>query len=219
MTTYSDSLHQYIVDLFVRQDLALTEGQRAAEAEGLPAISVNAEEGRFLQVLVRAAGVSCALEIGTLGGFSGTWIARGLVPGGKLITLEMNPHHADIARQNFDRGGVADRVEIRVGDAHQMLDQIVREDIPCNGPFDFVFIDADKTGYPYYFGWALDHVRIGGLIAAHNAFRLGKVVETADLDEGDRVMQAFNRLVADEPRVLSTIYPAGDGTLLAVRIA
>ncbi|HVN54782.1 MAG TPA: O-methyltransferase [Anaerolineaceae bacterium] len=219
MTTYSDSLHQYIVDLYARPDAALVEGQRIAADAGLPAISVNPEEGRFLQVLVRAAGVRCAVEIGTLGGFSGTWIARGLPHGGKLITLEKDPHHAEIARQNFARGGVTDRVDIRVGDAHQLLDQIAREDIACNGLFDFVFIDADKTGYPYYFSWALDAVRVGGLIVAHNAFRGGRVLATGDLDEGDRAMQEFNRQVADEPRVLSTIYPAGDGTLLAVRIA
>ncbi len=219
MTTYNDSIHQYILDRFVPADEALLEGQRAAEQAGLPAISVNLEEGRFLQVLVRACGVQRALEIGTLGGFSSTWIARGLLPGGCLVTLEKDPHHAEIAHQNLVRNGVTEQVEMRLGEAHQLLARITREDVPRDGPFDFVFIDADKEGYPDYFAWALDNVRTGGLIAAHNAFRHGKIIATADLDEADRAMQAFNRQVAAEPRVISTIYPAGDGLVLAVRVA
>jgi caffeoyl-CoA O-methyltransferase len=167
-----------------------------------------------LQFLVRACGAVRALEVGTLGGYSGIWIARGLVPDGKLITLEKEPAHAEVARQHFTSAGVTDRVEIRVGNAHLLLQELASE-----GPFDFVFIDAEKPGYPAYFDWALEHTRLGGVIAAHNAFRGGSVAgERAD-DDFSETMRDFNRRVAAEPRVISTIYPAGDGTLLAVKVA
>ncbi len=217
MTVYNDQVNKYIVDLFAAPDAALEQIFRRTPELGLPAISVKPEEGRFLQFLVRiAAGQSQqprALEIGSLGGYSGTWIARGLPPGGKLITLEKEPAHAEVARQHFQLAGVADRVEIRQGDAHELLTGVA-----ADGPFDFIFIDAEKQGYPDYFDWALENVRVGGVIAAHNAFRKGSVAGTAEADQYTAIMQAFNRQVANEPRVISTIYPAGDGTVVAVRL-
>jgi caffeoyl-CoA O-methyltransferase len=180
----------------------------------LPAISVNAEEGRFLQFLVRACGATKAVEIGTLGGYSGTWIARGLARGGKLITLEKEPKHAAVARAHFERARVADRVEIRVGNAHQSLEALSGE-----RPFDFVLIDAEKDGYVDYWQWSLANVRVGGVIAAHNAFRHGAVVDPNNTEDLPELMRRFNRMVADEPRVISTIFPAGDGTVIAVRVA
>ncbi len=214
MTIYNDQLSEYIVNLFVPQDAVQVAVLEDTPKKGLPTINIKPEEGRFLQVLVRSIGAKRALEIGTLGGYSGIWIARGLLPGGKLITLEVEPHHASVARQHFIRAGVGDRVEIRVGNAHHTLQDLVAE-----GPFDFVFIDADKTGYPAYFNWALENVRIGGLITAHNVFRKGSVVGLGAADEFTADTIAFNHRVAAEPRVLSTIFPAGDGTLLAVRIS
>ena len=214
MTNYNDQLSRYITDLFAGEDEALRLAREESPRKGLPAISVNPEEGRFLQFLVRACGASKALEIGTLGGYSGIWIARGLAPGGKLITLEKDSYHAQVAREHFAAGKVDDLVEIRVGNAHQLLAELVAE-----GPFDFVFIDAEKEGYDAYFDWTLENTRVGGVIAAHNAFRGGSVIgERAD-DAYSEVMRSFNRRVAAEPRVISTIYPAGDGTVLAVRIS
>ena len=213
MVTYDEKASQYITDLFAEEDQALELTWEDTRSKGLPAISVRPEEGRFLQFLVRASGAKMALEMGTLGGYSGIWIARGLVEGGKLITLEKEPYHAKVAREHFAAAGLQNRVEIRVGDAHDLLDQLVSE-----APFDFVFIDAEKTGYPDYFDWALEHTRAGGVIAAHNAFRGGKVLEPGAEDEGTATMRAFNRRVAAEPRVTSTIYPAGDGMVLAVKI-
>lgn len=213
MTHYNDRLSQYITELFAPADDAMRRAWEDTPKKGLPAISVKPEEGRFLQVLVRACGATKALEIGTLGGYSAIWIARGLAPGGKLITLEHEAKHAAVAREHIAAAGLADQVQVRVGNAHDTLPSLTGE-----GPFDFVFIDAEKPGYGAYFDWALANTRLGGVIAAHNAFRNGQIVNQ-DRDADNEAMRAFNQRVAGEPRVLSTIYPAGDGTLVAVKIA
>lgn len=212
MTIYNDELSGYIAELFA-QDQDLEAVKEAIPRKGLPAINIQPEEGRFLQVLVRACGVKKALEIGSLGGYSGTWIARALAPGGKLITLEVEPRHAEVARQHFIQTGVADRVEIRQGNAHDLLGSLSEE-----APFDFVFIDAEKSGYPDYLEWAVGNVRIGGLIAAHNAFQYGAVLRP-EPGSVAFTMDVLTRKVADDPRLIGTIYPGGDGTLLAVRVA
>jgi caffeoyl-CoA O-methyltransferase len=204
----------YISELFARQDPALIRAWEESPKKGLPAISIQPEEGRFLQLLVRACGTKLALEIGTLGGYSGIWIARGLVEGGKLVTLERDSLHADVAREHFALAGVADRVDLRLGDAQGWLPRLVAE-----GPFDFVFIDADKPGYPAYFTWALENTRLGGVIAAHNALRGGKVAEPGEHDENTRIIRSLNLQVAGDPRLISTIHPGGDGMLVAVKIA
>lgn len=214
MTVYNDQVNKYIVDLFAVQDQALLHALEDSVKRGLPTINVKPEEGRFLQFLVKACGVKKAVEIGTLGGYSGIWIARGLLPGGKLITLEKEPRHAAIAREHFQEAGLESMVDIRIGDAHSSLQHLQQE-----GPFDFVFIDAEKTGYIEYLNWGLVNIRQGGLIAAHNAFRKGSVIGLVEKDAYTEMMQAFNRRVADEPRLLSTIYPAGDGMLVAVKVS
>jgi len=214
MTVYNDSLSQYVTDLFAAQDDGLRHALEDSPQRGLPAISIKPEEGRFLQFLVRACGARKAVEIGTLGGYSGIWIARGLWPGGKLITLEREPKHAEVAREHFAAAGVADRVEIRVGDALETI-----KSLSADGPFDFVFIDAEKSAYNAYFDWALAPgvVRIGGVIAAHNAFRRGALVDPRNTEADTEALRAFNRRVASEPRVISTIYPGGDGMVVAVK--
>lgn len=214
MTTYDDRHSQYITELFARPDEALQQVWEGSSRRGLPAKSITPEEGRFLQVIARASGAGKALEIGTLGGHSGIWMARGLAPGGRLITLERDPHYARAAQAHFAVTGVADRIEIRVGDAREQLSRVAAE-----GSFDFVFIDAEKTDYIEYFDWALVHTRVGGILAAHNAFRFGAVVGSQTDDIKTEAMRAFNRRVAAEPSVISSIYPAGDGTVVAVRIA
>lgn len=214
MTTYNHSLSQYITDLFAQHDKPLQVAWEETPKKGLPSISVKPEEGRFLQFLVKGSGTTKALELGTLGGYSGIWIARGLSEGGKLITVEVDPRHAEVARQHFSNAGLFDQVEVRVGDAQLILPELVSD-----GPFDFIFIDADKPGYPDYYEWAVENTRIGGLIAAHNAFRGGKVLASQYSDELVEIMRVFNQRVAADPRVLSTVYPAGDGTIIAVRIS
>jgi caffeoyl-CoA O-methyltransferase len=205
---------EYISELFARQDPALIRAREGSLKQGLPAISIQPEEGRFLQLLVRLCGTKLALEIGTLGGYSGIWIARGLVEGGKLITLEKESLHAEVAREHFTLAGVAERVDLRIGEAQDWLPRLRAE-----GPFDFVFIDADKPGYPAYFAWALENTRLGGVIAAHNALRGGKVAEQGEHDENTRIIRLLNRQAADDPRLISTIHPGGDGMLVAVKIA
>ncbi len=213
MTTYNDELSQYISNLFAPEDEVLQKTWENTREKGLPAINVKPEEGRILQFLTRACGAKKAVEMGTLGGYSGIWIARGLVPGGKLITLEKEPYRAEVARDHFAMAGLSDVVEVRVGNAHDLLNALKSE-----GLFDFVFIDADKTGYEAYFNWALENLHPGGIIAAHNAFRGGSVLEDSGIDESTATIQTFNRFVANTPNVISTIFPAGDGMVIAVKI-
>ena len=213
MTIYNDQISQYISSLFAVEDEALRKAREDSPKRGLPSISIKPEEGRFLQFLVRACGAKKAVEIGTLGGYSGTWIARGLLPGGKLYTLDKDSKHAAVAQEHFAAAGLEGKVEILIGDAHQSLIEIKKL-----APFDFVFIDAEKPGYPAYFDWAIENIRPGGIIAAHNAFRKGSVVSKGQDDDHSELMRQFNHQVASEERLVSTIYPAGDGTLISVKI-
>jgi caffeoyl-CoA O-methyltransferase len=214
MTIYNDQVSQYISSLFAEEDPALLLAREDSPKRGLPTINIKPEEGRFLQMLVRASGVKKAVEIGTLGGYSGIWIARGLLPGGVLYTLDMEPLHAEVAREHFEAAGLSDVIQIRIGDAHRSLQELAGQ-----SPFDFVFIDAEKTDYPAYFDWALQNIRMGGIIAAHNAFRKGSVAHAAPDDQDSELMRQFNQQVSGDERLISTIYPAGDGTLIAVKIA
>ena len=214
MTYYDDKASDYITKVFVPQDKILEQVLEDIPKKGLPAIAIRAEEGRYLQFLARSCGARKAIEIGTLGGYSGTWIARGLVDGGKLITLEKESKHAYVARANFAKTGVADRVEIKVGDAHETLKTLVKD-----APFDFIFIDAEKTGYKNYFDWAVQNVRVNGIIAAHNALRRGTIVDPSNNETDTVATRAFNEYVAKHPRVISTIFPGGDGMLVAVKVA
>jgi len=214
MVKYNEKISQYITELFTYQDETLRYVKNETPERGLPAISIQHEEGRFLQFLVRTCNAKNALEIGTLGGFSGIWIARGLSPGGRLITLEKEQQHAEVAQEHFNLAGVNDRVEIRVGEAQALLNDLNNE-----GPFEFVFIDADKTRYNDYFTWGIQNTRHGGVIAAHNAFRGFSSRGGYKNDPSSQAILTLNRKISSDPRVISTIYPAGDGTLVAVKIA
>jgi caffeoyl-CoA O-methyltransferase len=183
-------------------------------AHGLPQIHIHADDGRMLQFLLKAIGARRVIEVGTLAGYSGTWIARALPADGKLITLDSNPEHVKVAQESFKRAGVADRVEIRLGAALDSLKKLASD-----GPFDAIFIDANKDGYPAYLAWAIEHIRSGGLILAHNAFFGGSVVGAEErephLVEG---LKAFNQTLAGDPRLFGTIIPIGDGLAAAVRL-
>lgn len=212
MTTYDDQLSSYISSLFAVEDEYLLNARDDSPKYGLPGGNIKAEEGRFLQFLAYAIGASKAVEIGTLGGYSGIWIARGLRPGGKLITIDKEAKHAEVAQKHFEAAGLQKVVDIRVGNALQIISRL-----PDEGPFDFVFIDADRPAYPTFYNWAVENVRIGGIIAIHNAFRKGTVAGIGDDDEHTDLMRQLNRRIAEDPRVSSTIFPAGDGTLISVR--
>lgn len=205
-------LNDYITDLFAPEDDALRWIQAEAARRELPAISVKAHEGRLLQFLVRAVGARAVVEIGTLAGYSAVWMARALPPDGKLYTLEKSGKHAEVARASFTRAGVSERVELLEGDAHESLRRL-----HPRAPFDFVFIDAEKAGYAPYLAWAVEHLRPGGMVAAHNAFRGGKVLKPESDD--DRAMQSFNRALADDLRLDSLILAIGDGMAVGIRRA
>lgn len=212
MPVYSDALSEYIQDLFAPEDDILRQIRQGSLARGLPAIAVRPEEGRFLQFLAAAGPGGTALEVGTLGGYSGTWICRGLPAGSRLITIERDPRHAAAAREHFALAGLAERVDLRVGDAHRLLAGLEPE-----GPFGLIFIDAEKAGYPAYLEWALDHLAQGGFFAAHNAFRHGAVSDPADHEADTVAIRRFNVALAAAQGVIGTIFPAGDGMAIAVR--
>jgi predicted O-methyltransferase YrrM len=211
MPIYNEALENYVRGTFSAEDEILSTIRSEIPRRGLPEITIRPEEGRFLQFIVAASGARLAVEIGTLGGYSGVWIARGLPPGGKLITIELSEEHAAVAADHFEMAGVADKVELRAGDAHDLLQDMVHE-----GPFEFVFIDAEKEGYPAYLDWAEANLRPRGIVAGHNAFRHGAIVNADDSDPNAVAMRQFNERLASDDRFISTIFPAGDGTAMAV---
>jgi caffeoyl-CoA O-methyltransferase len=201
---------EYVIDLFSGEDEALRWIQAEADRNGLPQISIRAHEGRMLQIFMKAIGARKAIEIGTLAGYSGIWLARALPTDGKLYTLEKSSKHAAIARASFVHAGVADRVELRQGDA---LDSLRK--LSTLGPFDFVFLDADKTNYSNYLTWTVDNLRIGGIVTAHNALRGGRII--APESDDDRGMAAFNAALAQDSRLDSTIISLGDGMAMGIK--
>lgn len=195
------AVDSYFADLFVAPDLALDAALQASAEAGLPAIHVSPNQGQLLTLLARAVGARAILEIGTLGGYSTIWLARALPPNGRLITLEANPKHAEVARANIARAGLSDRVEVRVGPALDSLPGVAAEG---RAPFDLVFIDADKPGYVAYLTWALRLTRPGSLIIADNVVRHGEVANADSDDDSVQGARRFNAALAAEPRVLAT---------------
>ena len=193
---------EYLAGLLLTPDQVLTAALSASDAAGLPTISVAPNQGKLLHLLVRVTGARRVLEIGTLGGYSTIWLARGMPAGGRLVTLEYEPRHAEVARENVARAGLADRVEVRVGAALETLPLLAGEN---GAPFDLVFIDADKQGYAEYFDWALRLTRPGGLIIADNVIRKGGVADPASSDDRVRGIQRFfERVAAVGDRVSAT---------------
>ncbi len=195
-----NAVDTYLTDLLVVPDPALESALAASEAAGLPAIAVSAPQGKMLHLFARMLGAMRILEIGTLGGYSAIWMARGLASGGKLVTLEADAKHAEVARGNLARAGLADRSEVVLGKA---LDTLPQVDARRDAPFDLVFIDADKANIPGYFTKSLAMTRRGGLIVVDNVIRGGAVID-ADGDDAVKGVRAFNDLVAREPRVTAT---------------
>jgi predicted O-methyltransferase YrrM len=192
---------RYITGLFAHSDPVLDEALRRSESAGLPAINVSPCQGKLLQLLAMSHGARHILEIGTLGGYSTIWLARSLPPGGRLVTLEAEQRHAEVARGNFARAGLADLIELRVGRAADLLPMIAAE---ARGPFDLIFIDADKQGYPEYFEWALRLSRRGSLIIADNVVRKGAVTDAGSADPAVQGVRRMNELAARERRVSAT---------------
>jgi predicted O-methyltransferase YrrM len=195
------AVDRYITDTLLSPDAALEAALKTSADAGLPSINVTPNQGKLLQLLAQAQGARNILEVGTLGGYSTIWLARALPAGGRLITLEFDPKHAEVARANLARAGLADVVELRVGPALETLPQLAVE---RRGPFDFIFIDADKTNYPGYFTWALKLSRRGTVIVADNVVRKGAVIDAASQDPNVQGVRRFHELVAAGPRVSAT---------------
>ncbi len=206
-----EACQRYVAELFAPEDEALRSLRREMAAAGLPEIYISAEEGRLLQVLLKAVAARQVVELGTLGGYSAIWMARALPEDGRLITVEREPRRAELARRYIARAGLGDRVEVRVGEALQLL-----EPLKAAGPFDAVFIDADKQNYPRYLEWCGDVVRAGGLVIADNAFKGGQVVDDSAQDDEVRGIREFNRRLARDPRFTAIVVPTRDGVAIGV---
>jgi predicted O-methyltransferase YrrM len=214
------SVDRYFSDLLLPPDPALDAALEASVAAGLPAINVSPNQGKLLMLLARLHGARRILEIGTLGAYSTIWLARGLPAdgGGRVTTLEYDRKHATVARGNLDRAGLTHVVDLRVGAALETLPQLAAEGL---GPFDFIFIDADKVNYPSYWTWSLSLSRPGTLIVIDNVVRNGGIVDANSSDPSIQGVRRFNELLAAETRVTATaIQTVGakgyDGFALAV---
>jgi predicted O-methyltransferase YrrM len=190
---------RYIDERVAPPDPVLTAALDAASAAGLPAISVSPSQGKLLAILARSIKASRVLEIGTLAGYSTIWLARALPRGGRVVTLEYEPKHADVARTNFARAGLSESIEVRVGAALDTLPPLEKEP-----KFDFVFIDADKINTPQYFEWALRLTHVGSLIVVDNVVRDGRLADETIDDDNVRGMQRFMDMLPNESRVLAT---------------
>ncbi len=195
------AVDQYFTDLLVPADAALDAALQATADAALPLINVAPNQGRLLHILALSHGARNILEIGTLGGYSAIWLARALPPGGRLITLEADPHHAEVARANLARAGLAEVADVRLGKALDTLPQLAAEG---HGPFDLVFIDADKVNTAAYFAWALKLTRRGSLIITDNVVRDGAVLDAASHDASVQGVRRFLEAMAAEPRVVAT---------------
>jgi len=197
-----ESVDNYINNLLVEEDDALRATEASILKNDIPQISISPNQGKFLQILARLSNAKKILEVGTLAGYSTIWLARALSKTGRLISLEFDPKHASVAKQNIDRAGLGSMVEIRVGKALDTLPQLEKEGA---GPFDMIFIDADKSPYAEYFQWALKLSRPGTLIVADNVIREGKVLDPGSSDEMVKGVQRFNEVLAKTTSVTATI--------------
>ena len=209
---------RYFADLLTPRDEVLEAALDTNQEAGLPAIDVTPLQGRFLALMVQICGARRILELGTLGGYSTIWLARALPEGGQIVSLEVDPKHAEIARANLARAGVTDRVDLRLGQALATLAALKADG---SEPFDLIFIDADKANYPGYLEWSLKLSRPGTVIIADNVVRDGKVIDPKDPDPNIQGVRHFTELVAAEPRlsatVLQTVCGKGyDGIAMAV---
>src|SRR5207237_6867892 len=205
-------LSRWAEDVFRPEDEVLREIRERSIREGLPAIAVGRFDGLHLEVIARAIGALKAVEIGTLGGYSGVCLLRGMGPHGVLHTFEYSEKHARVANESFHKAGVAARAHIHVGAALDRLPEIEAE-----APFDLVFVDADKVSYPAYLAWAADHLREGGVLLADNAFGFGEI-HLPGSDEGRLALRKFNEQLAQGGRFRATMLPTAEGLAMGVKI-
>jgi predicted O-methyltransferase YrrM len=209
-----DAVDEFFDRTLVTPDAVFDDVLRRSEAAGLPAISVTASQGKLLALLAESVGARHALEIGTLGGFSAIWIARALAAGGRLVTIEAEPRHAVVARESFARAGVLDRIDLREGQALDVLPQLTDTTV------DFTFIDADKPNTPAYFDWAIRLSRPGALVVIDNVVREGEIADAAKADASALAMRRVCEQAGKDARISATaVQTVGskgyDGFLLA----
>jgi predicted O-methyltransferase YrrM len=195
------AVDEYVEDQLLGRDPALEQALSSAEQAGLPSIAVTPAQGKLLHLLARTIGARSILELGTLGGYISIWLARALPPEGRLVTLELSERYAEVARASIERAGVAALVDVRVGPALESL-QLLRSS--GEGPFDLVFIDADKQSTPEYFTQALELVHQGSLIVVDNVVRDGGLIDAQSVDRGVQGMRRFHELLTGESRVSAT---------------
>jgi len=206
-----EKLLGYLARVYEPEDEVLKEARERSLKAGLPEIQVGPMDALHLEVLARATGARRAVEIGTLGGYSGIVLARALGKDGLLHTVELDPRHAEVARESFRKAGVLDRVRIHVGPALERLPECEGD-----GPFDLVFIDADKETYPAYLDWATRNLRVGGVVLGDNAFAFGELADGRGA--GPVAMRKFNEELAHGGRFRATILPTGEGLAMGVKV-
>ena len=207
----SERRKAYVNELFAREDDTLRYVRQQTAERGLPQISLEPNEAKLLQLLVRLCGAKRVIEVGALAGYSGICIARALPADGELITIEVSSLHAEVARAHFAHAGLADKATVLHGAGVDVLPTLA-----AAGPYDLMFIDADKGNYHNYLEWAADNLRAGGAVVADNAFWQGYIFNPQT--EDDRAMVEFNRRLAAHPQFDSTIIEVGDGIALGVKI-
>ncbi len=206
----NEELYKYIVDTFAVEDDVLKSVVASTEENEMPLIHVSPENGKFLQLLIKIIGAKRILEIGTLAGYSTIWMARGLPEDGKLITLEFEKKHSDVAKENFKKAGLDSKIEIINGPALDSLDKLK------GSKFDFAFIDADKVNINKYFDIIIDMMNRRGIITADNTLRRGDVVNQNSEDENTFAIREFNIKAASDPRVESLLIPISDGVTVCL---
>lgn len=200
----NEKLYGYIVDTFAQEDDILKNIVKETEEKKIPLIQVSPELGKFLQLMIKMISAKNILEIGTLTGYSSIWMARALPEGGKVTTLEISDVHANEAKSNFRKAGLENKIELTLGSASESLNKLKNE------KFDFCFIDADKTGYPAYFDKVIEMMNKGGIIAADNTLKDGKIVDP-NPDDNIKAILEYNKKTASDPRVESMLIPISDG--------
>lgn len=200
--TQFEQVDLYISKLLGQEDKALRDATALINSENIPNASVSPNQGKFLQVLALGCNAKNILELGTLGAYSTLWLAKALPKDGKIITIEFDLLHAQIARKNIENAGLTDKIELRLGAALDILPQLEKENLP---PFDMVFIDADKPPYLEYVSWAIQLGRPGTIIVADNVIRNGKVLDEHSNDEKVKGVQRLNNWLADCPDLTATI--------------
>lgn len=209
----TDTTYNYILEHFSAEDNFLAALNNEARAKEIPAIHVAPEQLAFMQVLLQGMGAKYVLEIGSLAGYSAIGMARALPAGGKVVAFELNADYAEFIRQKAKEAGVADKVEVHVGDAKKVL-QHFRPDYE----FDFAFIDADKSGYVTYLDLVFPLVRTGGIIAGDNTLAWGRIAEEESDDNSVRGLRAFNKVISAHPQLQTCLVPIGDGMTMGVKL-